>query len=96
MVELKCKNCGGTVERDESQVFVSENTVIVLAGHGFGCQYCGSRFEPGAAHEKAGGSSTQIAIGRNIAQASGGGVAVVGGGVAVRGNVGGDIIVRRR
>jgi len=100
MIELKCKNCGGKVRRDESQVFVSENAVIVLAGHGFECEHCGSRFEPGTTHEKATGSNTQIAIGNNIAQASGGGVVAVGGsvavgrgGIAIKGSVGGDIIV---
>lgn len=105
MIELKCKNCGGKVERDESQVFVSDNAVIVMAGHGFECQHCGSRFEPGTAHEKVTGDTfnlsgdfrgAQVAIGSNIAQAGRGGVAVVAshGGVAIAGNVKGDVVIQ--
>lgn len=85
MVELKCRNCGGVVKRDEAQVFVSESAVIIQAGHGFECQHCGSRFEPGTAHKRAGDTfnmsgdfrGAQVAIGSNIVQASGGGTAIV-------------------
>lgn len=86
MVQLKCENCGGTVERDEAQVLVTDTSVVVLAGNGFECQHCGTRFEPGTVHEKGQGDTfnlsgdfrgAQVAIGSNIVQAKSGGVAVV-------------------
>lgn len=96
MVKLKCENCGGTLERDKSLVAVTESTVIIRSGCDFVCQYCKSEFAAGTEHPRVGGA--QIAIGSNIAQASGGGIAVVAksGGVAIGGSVKGDIIVGGR
>lgn len=101
MISLKCENCGGKLKRDESQVIVTNNAIIIRAGCDFECQFCGSKFVAGTEHQPGGGGS-QIAIGSNIAQASGGGVAVVqgvaagAGGIAIGGSVRGDIVVGRK
>jgi YgiT-type zinc finger domain-containing protein len=88
---LKCENCGGVLQKEDSEVFTSGDTVIIKAGYGFECEHCGSRFDPGTEHAVSSGNN--ITLVGSGAIATHGGVAASAGGVAIAGNVGGDIVV---
>lgn len=93
MQELKCTNCGGTLNHDATQVLIAGDITIVRAGNTLTCEHCGARFEQG--HEFAAVTSVtfdqrgqtvgsqvnvggaMIAVGRGIAQVRGGGSAAV-------------------
>jgi DNA-directed RNA polymerase subunit RPC12/RpoP len=47
MVQLKCKQCGATLEREESTVVKVGDTVIIRKDAGFKCRYCGAEYSPG-------------------------------------------------
>jgi transcription elongation factor Elf1 len=47
LIPLVCTKCGGKLEVENSQVFESGDTVIVLADQTFKCPHCGTKYLPG-------------------------------------------------
>jgi predicted RNA-binding Zn-ribbon protein involved in translation (DUF1610 family) len=47
LIPLVCTKCGGKLEVEKSQVFESENAVVVLNDHTFSCPHCGIKYLPG-------------------------------------------------
>ena len=47
LIPLICKQCGGKLELEQSQVVESGDTVIVLNDQTFNCPYCGVKYLPG-------------------------------------------------
>ena len=47
LIPLICKQCGGKLELEQSQVIESGDTVIVLNDQTFKCPHCGVKYLPG-------------------------------------------------
>lgn len=47
LIPLICSQCGGKLEVENSQVFESGDTMVVLAGQTFKCPHCGTKYLPG-------------------------------------------------
>src|SRR6266498_3380407 len=47
LIPLVCTQCGGKLEIENSQVFESGDSFIVLDNQTFKCPHCGTRYSPG-------------------------------------------------
>lgn len=54
LIPLICKQCGGTLEVEKSQVFEAGGTVVVLSDQTFSCPHCGAKYAPGEKIDQAG------------------------------------------
>lgn len=64
LIPLICKQCGGKLEVEQSQVFESGETVIILSDQTFKCPHCGTKYLPGEQLKRAPGN-VAISIGGN-------------------------------
>lgn len=108
LVQLKCENCGGVLEIDETKVTMGRRFVIVTASEGFTCKHCGAKYvkDSDLAIYKGGGIVNSVA-GGDIIGGSGnviikpGGDYIIGnknviatkGSISIGGDIIGDIIL---
>jgi YgiT-type zinc finger domain-containing protein len=62
LIPLICKQCGGKLEVEKSQVFESGNAIVVLNDHMFKCPHCGVEYLPGEEIKHFPSKSTNISI----------------------------------
>ncbi|MBI5297328.1 MAG: hypothetical protein HY869_17760 [Chloroflexi bacterium] len=65
LIPLICKQCGGKLEVEQSQVFESGDTILVLADQTFTCPHCGTKYLPGE-KVKRGPGKVVISIGGSV------------------------------
>ncbi|SRR6266498_1715900 len=80
LIPLVCKQCGGKLEVEKSQVFESGDIVIVVNDQTFTCPHCGMKYLPGEKIKHAPGISIgAISIGGHATNST----IVVGNGMVV-------------
>lgn len=65
LIPLICKQCGGKLEVEPSQVFESGDTILVLADQTFTCPQCGTKYLPGEKVKRSPGKVV-ISIGGSV------------------------------
>ena len=63
LIPLICKQCGGKLEVEDTQVSVSGDTVMVLPNHKFECPHCGTRYISGDTNKYAPARDGSVSIG---------------------------------